>query len=197
MLEFTGIWDGTGDFLIRFTGDIYINLVALTNRPLDDYKLEVSSKLKQLSDSISAVVKSVDTVNKTIKDSGWLTTADGSKIWASCVFPDGTKAISLFDVTPDGIFLAGKHLNLKGVVTFESFSENLVEVLDQTFKSSETRAKSDVARQLGFSGYNDLVANAASGKAILVGGYLNLELIDVNTLISEKILTEKAEGGKH
>nr|DAQ67503.1 MAG TPA: tail protein [Caudoviricetes sp.] len=191
MLEFTGIWDGTGDFLIRFTGDIYINLVALTNRPLDDYKLEVSSKLKQLSDSISAVVKSVDTVNKTIKDSGWLTTADGSKIWASCVFPDGTKAISLFDVTPDGIFLSGKHLNLKGVVTFESFSESLVEVLDQTFKSSETRAKSDVARQLGFSGYNDLVANAASGKAILVGGYLNLELIDVNTLISEKVLTEK------
>lgn len=191
MLEFTGIWDGTGDFLIRFTGDIYINLVALTNRPLDDYKLEVSSKLKQLSDSISAVVKSVDTVNKTIKDSGWLTTADGSKIWASCVFPDGTKAISLFDVTPDGIFLAGKHLNLKGVVTFESFSESLVEVLNQAFESSETTAKSDVARQLGFSGYNDLVANAASGKAILVGGYLNLELIDVNTLISEKILTEK------
>lgn len=191
MLEFTGIWDGTGDFLIRFTGDIYINLVALTNRPLDDYKLEVSSKLKQLSDSISAVVKSVDTVNKTIKDSGWLTTADGSKIWASCVFPDGTKAISLFDVTPDGIFLAGNHLNLKGVVTFESFSESLVEVLDQTFKSSETRAKSDVARQLGFSGYNDLVANAASGKAILVGGYLNLELIDVDTLISEKVLTDK------
>ncbi len=191
MLEFTGIWDGTGDFFIKFTGDIYINLVSLTNRPLDDYKLEVSSKLKQLSDSISAVVKSVNTLDKTVKESGFLTTADGSKIWASCVFPDGTKAISLFDVTPDGIFLAGKHLNLKGILTFESFSENLVELLDQMFKSSEMTAKSDVARQLGFSGYNDLVANAASGKAILVGGYLNLELIDVDTLISEKILTDK------
>lgn len=191
MLEFSGYWDGTGDFLIKFTGDIYINLVALTNRPLDDYKLEVSSKLKQLSDSISAVVKSVNTLDKTVKESGFLTTADGSKIWASCVFPDGTKAISLFDVTPDGIFLAGKHLNLKGILTFESFSENLVELLDQMFKSSEMTAKSDVARQLGFSGYNDLVANAASGKAILVGGYLNLDLIDVDTLISEKILTDK------
>lgn len=191
ILEFTGIWDGTGDFLIRFTGDIYINLVSLTNRPLDDYKLEVSSKLKQLSDSISAVVKSVSTLDKTIKESGWLTTADGSKIWASCVFPDGTKAISLFDVTPEGIFLSGSHLNLKGAVTFESFSDNLVEILDQAFNSSELSAKSDVARQLGFSGYNDLVTNAAHGKSILVGGYLNLELIDVDMLVSEKILTDK------
>ena len=125
MFEFSGNWDGTGDFLIQFTGDIHINLVTLTNRPLDDFKQEVNSSFTQMAGSIKAMVTSIDNINKTIRESGWLTTADGTKIWASACWPDGTKAISLFNVTPEGIFLNSSHINLKGIVTFESFAPRL------------------------------------------------------------------------
>ena len=81
MFEFSGNWDGTGDFLIQFTGDIHINLVTLTNRPLDDFKQEVNSSFTQMAGSIKAMVTSIDNINKTIRESGWLTTADGTKIW--------------------------------------------------------------------------------------------------------------------
>lgn len=37
-LEVSGVWDGAGDFLLRFTGDLYIEQLTLTNHPLDDYK---------------------------------------------------------------------------------------------------------------------------------------------------------------
>ena len=192
MFEFSGNWDGTGDFLIQFTGDIHINLVTLTNRPLDDFKQEVNSSFTQMAGSIKAMVTSIDNINKTIRESGWLTTADGTKIWASACWPDGTKAISLFNVTPEGIFLNSSHINLKGIVTFESFAPDFQTAYEQAFGNASMTAKDDVARQLGYSNYAQLVENAATGgKAVLVGGYLNLELIDVDTLIAGKVLTNK------
>lgn len=192
MFEFSGNWDGTGDFLIQFTGDIHINLVTLTNRPLDDFKQEVNSSFTQMAGSIKAMVTSIDNINKTIRESGWLTTADGTKIWASACWPDGTRAISLFTVTPEGIFLDSSHINLKGIVTFESFAPDFQTAYEQAFGNASMTAKDDVARQLGYSNYAQLVENAATGgKAVLVGGYLNLELIDVDTLIAGKVLTNK------
>ena len=189
IFEFSGDWDGNGDFQLRFTGDIYINLLTLTNRPLDDFRKEVSSKFEQTSSSITAAVKAIDNINKTIRESGWLTTQDGTKIWASAQWPDGTKALSLFNVTPEGIFLDGSHINLKGLVTFESFSADFQTAYNQAFGNASMTAKDDVARQLGYNNYSQLVENAATnGKAIMIGGYLNLELIDVKTLISSDII---------
>lgn len=192
IFEFSGDWDGSGDFLLRFTGDIYINLLTLTNRPLDDFRKEVSSKFEQTSSSITAAVKAIDNINKTIRESGWLTTQDGTKIWASAQWPDGTKALSLFNVTPEGIFLDGSHINLKGLVTFESFSADFQTAYNQAFGNASMTAKDDVARQLGYNNYSQLVENAATnGKAIMIGGYLNLELIDVDTLLANKVFSNK------
>ncbi|MDD3037148.1 hypothetical protein [Bacteroides sp.] len=192
IFEFSGTWDGTGDFLIQFTGDIYISLVTLTNRPLDDFKKEINSKIEQTATSIEATVKSIDNIAKKIEESGWLTEKDGTKIWASCTFSDGTKAMSLFNITPEGIFLSGSHINLKGLVTFESFSADFQTAYNQAFGNASMTAKDDVARQLGYTNYSQLVENAATtGKAIMIGGYLNLELIDVNTLLADKVISNK------
>lgn len=191
-MEFSGHWDGSGDFLLEFTGGILVRMLALTNRPLDDFRLEVESRLVQMADSISAVVRETDSINRTIRDSGWLTTSDGTKIWASCTFPDGTKAVSLFRVTEDGIYLDSSHINLKGLVTFECLAPDFQTAYTQALGNASMTAKDDVARQLGYANYAHLAENAAAGgKAILIGGYLNLELIDVKTLISETVLAEK------
>jgi len=189
MFEFSGNWDGTGDFLIQFTGDIYINLVALTNKPLDDFKTEVNTKFQQTSDSLTAIATSINNISRTIAESGWLTTANGTEIWAACTFPDGTKAISLFEVRSNGIFIKGSTIDLTGLVTFESFSDDALNAYIQDLNNAALTAKNDVATQLGFSNYADLVTNAAQGKAILVGGYLNIELIDVSTLIAKTVST--------
>jgi len=191
MFDFSGDWDGTGDFLIQFTGDIYINLVALTNKPLDDFKTEVNTKFQQTSDSLTAIATSINNINRTISESGWLTTADGTEIWAACTFSDGTKAISLFEVTSEGVFMKGSNINLSGIVTFDSFSADFQTAYNQAFSNSQMISKNDIAVQLGFANYADLVANAAQGKAVLVGGYLNLELIDVNTLLANKVISNK------
>lgn len=69
-LEYTGTWDGVGDFVLKFTGDIYIDVLALTNRPLDDFKIEVSTKFVQTAEKISLLGERIDETNKTVTNLG-------------------------------------------------------------------------------------------------------------------------------
>ena len=83
ILEISGVWIGTGDFLLKFTGDLYIEQLTLTNHPLEDYKKEVSTKFEQTAEHILAVAEEVNKIDHTIKTAGWITTADGNKLWAT------------------------------------------------------------------------------------------------------------------
>jgi len=47
VLEVSGEWSGSGDFLLQFTGDIYVERLTLTNHPLEDYQKVVSTKFEQ------------------------------------------------------------------------------------------------------------------------------------------------------
>lgn len=69
-LEYSGTWDGTGDFVLRFTGDIYIDVLALTNRPLDDFKIEVSTKFEQTAEKIALLGRRIDHTDQTVADLG-------------------------------------------------------------------------------------------------------------------------------
>ena len=68
--EYTGIWDGIGDFVLKFTGDIYVDVLSLTNRPLEDFKIEVSTKFEQTAERISLLGERIDHTNKTVTDLG-------------------------------------------------------------------------------------------------------------------------------
>ena len=83
VLEVSGEWSGSGDFLLQFTGDIYVERLTLTNHPLEDYQKVVSTKFEQTAEHISAVAEAVDKIDNTIKTAGWITTADGNKLWAT------------------------------------------------------------------------------------------------------------------
>lgn len=169
-MEITGKWNGTGDFYMSFTGDIYIYSLTLTDDALADLReefnmrfeltdkkiqanldeikstagkleeyhseflltarnleakfteeltntesriteaytsaidlsarglrAEFSSSMADLdgkltrhlssfhvtAEKIDAMVSATDTINNTIKSAGWITTADGNKLWAT------------------------------------------------------------------------------------------------------------------
>lgn len=69
-LEYTGTWDGVGDFVLRFTGDVYIDVLALTNRPLEDFKIEVSTKFVQTAEKIALLGERIDNTNRTVTGLG-------------------------------------------------------------------------------------------------------------------------------
>ena len=49
----SGVWDGKGDFRIQSTGDVYIDLLSLTDKPLDNFKIEMSTAIEQTAEKIS------------------------------------------------------------------------------------------------------------------------------------------------
>ncbi len=69
-LEYTGTWDGVGDFVLKFTGDIYIDVLAITNRPLEDFKIEVGTKFEQTAERIALLGERIDHTDKTVTDLG-------------------------------------------------------------------------------------------------------------------------------
>lgn len=37
-LQWQGTWDGKGDFVLQYTGDMYVSILSVTDKPLDDFK---------------------------------------------------------------------------------------------------------------------------------------------------------------
>lgn len=115
MKEYSGTWDGTGDFELKFTGDIYMHSLALTDNAYEDMITKFETQLSQTNEKIEAVAKR--TSNLESKSAGWLTTADGVKIWAAAEFGNGVKASSLFNVSAESITLKSQHIKLEGIIT--------------------------------------------------------------------------------
>lgn len=63
MKEYSGTWDGTGDFELKFTGDIYIHSLALTENAFEDLYTKLSSEIKQTAESIRLEVKELSESN--------------------------------------------------------------------------------------------------------------------------------------
>lgn len=132
VLEVSGEWSGSGDFLLQFTGDIYIERLTLTNHPLEDYQKVVSTKFEQTAEHISAVAEAVDKIDNTIKTAGWITTADGNKLWATISTVDGlgnrlTTHESSFHVTAQQI---------NAIVSRVDKAEDDLGIIDRTIKTA-------------------------------------------------------------
>lgn len=61
--EYSGTWDGTGDFELKFTGDIYIHSLALAENAFEDLYTKLSSEIKQTAESIRLEVKELSESN--------------------------------------------------------------------------------------------------------------------------------------
>ncbi len=195
---YSGLWNGTGDFRISFTGEIYINLLILTYDPAEaltyKYKsfFEQSSKLIRIAVGnfdingnvleMSSIVTTAkynrlisekfDANGKLINTSGLITTAEGSSLFASKSLENGNNIISYINVAPGTIAISSSKLNLQGAVTFTSFSQSLQNTINGKVNSSS----------LGSLAYVDAVEAAKLGSTIIVGGYLNTDYIKVKRI---------------
>lgn len=69
-VQLQGKWNGTGDFVLRYTGDIYISLLTVTDEPLDNLSKTVSTQILQTASNIKLLGQNIDKVNKTATQLG-------------------------------------------------------------------------------------------------------------------------------
>lgn len=100
-----------------------------------------------------------------------------------------------------GTFGTVNHLSLSGPVTTEAapceWFVDYATVFDMTadgYGDIEFSAKDDLAQQLGYSNFDEMVENAAKDETIIKGAYINTQLIDVETLVADTALVDKLIG---
>lgn len=62
-IKMEGKWNGRGDFVIRYTGDILVSFLYVTDKPLDNLQKTVSTQILQTASNIKLLGENIDKVN--------------------------------------------------------------------------------------------------------------------------------------
>lgn len=124
--QFKGYYDKRGDFVISATGEVYIDLLSVTSKPLDDFKNIVSTALIQTSGVIGLYGKNIKAAYDNI---GGLTTS----ITELGVRVDANK--EQVDIFLDKTYPA----DMKEVKNGITVNEQGISAVAKTVESNETR----------------------------------------------------------
>lgn len=156
-----------------------------------------------LNTQITAQVTRIDSLTNRIDTAGWITTADGNKLYASKSLENGDTLISYINQAAGSTTIHSDKINLEGAVSFTSLTNSLQGTINEKVNSSSLGSlayKNQVAEDLlsadlstlingkvdssdlGALAYKDAVEAAQLGSTIIVGGYLNTDYIKVNRI---------------
>ena len=65
-----GVWNGTGNFVLRYTGDCYIAIASITDKPLSEFCKSVSTQIKQTATNIQLLGENINKVDGTTTQLG-------------------------------------------------------------------------------------------------------------------------------
>ena len=172
MKEYSGTWDGTGDFELKFTGDIYIHSLALTENAFEDLYTKLSSEIKQTAESIRLEVKELSESNNQ-RFSQIEQTAENLKLSVTKIEED---------VTQLGLDINGVTEELKLYVKKDGLGSEINVALDNI---------SVVSKNIYFTGNisaNGNVSIQADGTIKAIGGYFEGE-INANSGVFKNVRT--------
>lgn len=69
-LQWQGTWDGKGDFVLQYTGDMYVSILSVTDKALDDFKKEVSTQIIQTAGNIRLLGTNINNLKGTVTQLG-------------------------------------------------------------------------------------------------------------------------------
>ena len=194
-INLSGKWDGEGDFTIRGAGDIYIDHLSLTDKPLENFRITTSTAIEQDAKSIKLLGEKVDNV------SGAITTVqqtvDAQKGEISSVAKrvsdtetsissltisvngissevskkvDGDKIASTINQTAQSVKIAASKIELTGQVTFSMLDSST----QSTINSKVTQSNVDSSI-------------TAFGNTIIEGGYIKTTLINADAIVAKQL----------
>lgn len=172
MKEYSGAWDGTGDFELKFTGDIYIHSLALAENAFEDLYTKLSSQIEQTAESIRLEVKELSESNNQ-RFSQIEQTAENLKLSVTKIEED---------VTQLGLDINGVTDELKLYVKKDGLGSEINVALDNI---------SVVSKNIYFTGNisaNGNVSIQADGTIKAIGGYFEGE-INANSGVFKNVRT--------
>lgn len=115
-VQFTcdGLWNGTGDFKLSFTGEIYLYMLVMSTDKIEALTYKYRTLFEQSEKLIKIAAQNFDKDGKVIGESGILTTAQMTGLYA--IGSDG--GLKAFVGTgQEGVKIKADHIQLEGIVT--------------------------------------------------------------------------------
>ncbi len=145
--ETYGTWDGVGDFWIYVDGEIYLDFVTFTNKPLDSFKSENSTMIEQ--DAYHIGLMAQRTVGNTQNIARLTITADMIEAFVGEYLDGELTLATLIQQTSSAITLAANNytdgkfatlsLTVDGIAARVTTNEGDISTLEQTATSLTTR----------------------------------------------------------
>ena len=135
MFACEGLWNGTGDFIITFTGDICINLLTLSTDRAQALTYKYRTLFEQSEKLVRIAAQNFDQDGNVLAESGIFTTAMASGLYA--IGPDGNIK-SLVQAGQTGVKIKAENLELEGhLITangnFKILEDGSIETKNGTF----------------------------------------------------------------
>ena len=118
-----GLWNGTGDFKLSFTGDIYLYMLILSTDKIESLTYKYRTLFEQSEKLVKIAAQNFDKDGRVLAESGIMVKAEGSGIYVQG--PDGKLAligVAVEEVDAEGntktvIKLLADNIKLEGLVT--------------------------------------------------------------------------------
>lgn len=138
-----GLWNGTGDFRLSFTGEIYLHMLILSTDKAESLVYKYRTLFEQSEKLVRIAAQNFDKDGHVLSESGIMVKAEGSGIYAQT--EDGKVALVGVGVTETGadgkektvIKLTADNIKLEGLVTangnFKILEDGSIEAMNGKF----------------------------------------------------------------
>lgn len=110
----SGLWNGTGDFKLSFTGDIYLYMLILSTDRVESLTHRYKTLFEQSERLVKISAAVFDKDENLLEETGLMVTSKYSGLYA--IDGDGNLK-SLVGVGGDGVKIKGDNITLEGLVT--------------------------------------------------------------------------------
>ncbi|WP_297070422.1 hypothetical protein [uncultured Duncaniella sp.] len=135
-LTMEGLWNGSGDFLLKFSGEIYICMIVLSTDKAEALTYRHRTLFEQSEKIVKIAAQNFDRDGNVLEESGILTTARMAGLYA--IDGDG-RLKSFVGAGQDGVKIKSDSIELEGLVTansnFRILEDGSVEANKGTFKN--------------------------------------------------------------
>ena len=120
----SGLWNGTGDFKLSFTGDIYLYMLILSTDRVESLTHRYKTLFEQSERLVKISAAVFDKDENLLEETGLMVTSKYSGLYA--IDGDGNLK-SLVGVGGDGVKIKGDNITLEGLVTANGYFKVLTD----------------------------------------------------------------------
>lgn len=179
-----GLWNGTGDFKLSFTGEIFLYMLVLSTDKVEALIYKYRTLFEQSEKLIKIAAQNFDKDGKVLSESGIMTTAQLTGMYA---IDENGKLRSFVGAGQDGVKIKADSIQFEGLVTangnFKILEDGSIETVNGKFSGEITADKGTIG---GFV----ITANSISAS----GGYSGGEYGGVDTTTSKFFLHSSGNG---